>query len=75
MTQKAESFPIGDHESRTRGKHRVMRKRLITPIPQDARSRVEGRPDLDGAAVVEVTSEENNYPVEIAPLAATDLVV
>ena len=43
-----------------------MRKRLITPIPQDARPRDEGWLDLDGAAVVEVTSEEKDYPVESA---------
>ena len=42
-----------------------MRKRLITPIPQD-RSRDEGWLDLDGVAVVEVTSEEKDYPVESA---------
>ena len=35
-----------------------MRKRLITPISRDARSRDEGWLDLDRAAVVEVTSEE-----------------
>jgi hypothetical protein len=43
-----------------------MRKRLITPIPQDARSRDEGWLDLDGVAVVEVTSEQKDYPVESA---------
>jgi hypothetical protein len=43
-----------------------MRKRLITPIPQDARSRDEGWLDLDRASVVEVTSEEKDYPVESA---------
>jgi hypothetical protein len=43
-----------------------MRKRLITPIPQDVRSREEGWLDLDGAAVVEVTSEKKEYPVESA---------
>ncbi len=43
-----------------------MRKRLITPIPQDARYRDEGWLDLDRAAVVEVTSEEKDYPVESA---------
>src|SRR6266568_1134673 len=43
-----------------------MRKRLITPIPQDAPPRDEGWLDLDGAAVVEVTSEEKDYPVESA---------
>ena len=43
-----------------------MRKRLITPIPQDAPSVDEGWLDLDHAAVVEVTSEEKEYPVESA---------
>ncbi len=43
-----------------------MRKRVITPIPQDARSRDEGWLDLDLGAVVEVTSEEKDYPVESA---------
>ncbi len=43
-----------------------MRKHLITPIPQDAPPRDEGWLDLDGAAVVEVTSEEKDYPVESA---------
>jgi hypothetical protein len=43
-----------------------MRKRLITPISQDAPPRDEGRLDLDGAAVVEITSEDKDYPVEAA---------
>jgi hypothetical protein len=43
-----------------------MRKRLIPPIPQDAPSLDEGWLNLDGAAVVEVTSEEKEYPVEAA---------
>jgi hypothetical protein len=43
-----------------------MRKRLITPIPQDAPPLDEGWLDLDRAAVVEVTSEEKEYPVESA---------
>ena len=43
-----------------------MRKRLITPIPQDASSLDEGWLDLNSAAVVEVTSEEKEYPVEAA---------
>src|SRR2546428_2357786 len=43
-----------------------MRKRLITPTPQGIRSPDEGWLDLDGAAVVEVTSEEKDYPVESA---------
>ena len=43
-----------------------MRKRLITPIPQTAPAPDEGWLDLDRAAVVEVTSEEKEYPVESA---------
>ena len=43
-----------------------MRKRLIAPISQDAPSLNEGWLDLDRAAVVEVTSEEKEYPVESA---------
>jgi hypothetical protein len=43
-----------------------MRKRLITPIPQDAPPHDEDWLDLDGAAVVEVTLEEKDYPVESA---------
>jgi hypothetical protein len=43
-----------------------MRKRLITPIPQDAPPRDQSWLDLDGAAVVEVTSEQKEYPVESA---------
>jgi hypothetical protein len=43
-----------------------MRKHLIAPIPQSAPALNEGWLDLDGAAVVEVTSEEKKYPVESA---------
>ena len=43
-----------------------MRKRLITPIPQAGTPDDEGWLDLDRAAVVEVTSEEKDYPVESA---------
>src|ERR1035438_6339575 len=43
-----------------------MRKRLVTPIPQDAPSLDEGWLDLDDAAVVEVTPGEKEYPVEAA---------
>src|SRR6266568_1887606 len=43
-----------------------MRKRLITPIPQDAPPRDEGWLDLDGAALVEVTSEEKDYGIDSA---------
>jgi len=35
-----------------------MRKRLITPTPQDAAHRDEGGLDLDRAAAVDVTSED-----------------
>ncbi len=43
-----------------------MRKRLITPIPQDAPSLDEGWLGVDGVAVVEVTSEDKEHPVESA---------
>jgi hypothetical protein len=43
-----------------------MRKRLMTPIPLDVPSRGEGWLDLDRLAVVEVTSEDKEYPVESA---------
>jgi hypothetical protein len=43
-----------------------MRKRLITPIPQDVPLPDEGWLNLDGAAVVEVTSEDTDYPIESA---------
>ena len=42
-----------------------MRKRLITPIPL-FRLLDEGWLDLDGAAVVEVTSEQKDHPIESA---------
>jgi hypothetical protein len=47
-----------------------VRKRLITPIPQDAAAHHEGWLDLDRLAVVEVTSEAKEYPVESALVAA-----
>ena len=43
-----------------------MRKRVITPIPQDVPSRNESWLDLDRIAVVEVASEDKDYPVESA---------
>jgi hypothetical protein len=43
-----------------------MRKRLITPSPHAGTLHDEGWLDLDAIAVVEVTSEENGYPVESA---------
>src|SRR5437588_4753486 len=50
-----------------------MRKRLITPIPQDAPPRDEGWLDLDRAAIVEFTSEEKEYPVESALISGETL--
>jgi hypothetical protein len=46
-----------------------MRKRQMTPIPLDDPSRDEGWLDLDRLAVVEVTSEDKDYPVESALIA------
>lgn len=43
-----------------------MRKRLIATASQDAPHRDEGSLDFDRAATVEVTSEEKEYPVELA---------
>jgi hypothetical protein len=43
-----------------------MRKRLITPAPESTRTRVESWLDVERQAVVEVTSEEKNHPVESA---------
>jgi hypothetical protein len=43
-----------------------MLKRLITTSPKDATPLDHGWLDLDRAAVVEVTSEEKDYPVEAA---------
>jgi hypothetical protein len=43
-----------------------MRKRLITPIPQTGTPLDEGWLNLDRLAVVEVTSEEKEHPVESA---------
>jgi hypothetical protein len=41
-----------------------MRKRLITSTPETIRTRGEGWLDVEGAAVVEFTSEDKDYPVE-----------
>ncbi len=43
-----------------------MRKHLITPTPLDVPPLDEGWMELDRAAVVEVTSEEKEHPVESA---------
>jgi hypothetical protein len=41
-----------------------MRKRLITPTPETVRPRAEGWLDVERAAIVEITSEEKDFPVE-----------
>ena len=43
-----------------------MRKQLIPPTSETVRPHDEGWLDLERAAVVEVTSEEENFPVESA---------
>ena len=43
-----------------------MRKRLITPTPENIRTRGDGWLDVERAAVVEVTSEDKDFPVEAA---------
>ena len=43
-----------------------MRKRLIAPTSESIRTRGESWLDVEGQAVVEVTSEDKNYPVESA---------
>ena len=43
-----------------------MRKRFITSIPETVRPHGEGWLDLERGAVVEVTSEEEDSPVESA---------
>lgn len=42
-----------------------MRKRIITPTPE-VRSHAGGQLDVEQAAIVEITSEDKNYPVESA---------
>ena len=43
-----------------------MRKRLITPTPETIRVHGEGWLDVEPAALVEVTSEDKEFPVELA---------
>jgi hypothetical protein len=43
-----------------------MRKRLITPTAESIPTRGEGWLDVERAAVVEVTSEDKDFPVESA---------
>jgi hypothetical protein len=43
-----------------------MRKHFIPPTPETIRTRGRGRLDIERAAVVEVTSEDKDFPVESA---------
>ena len=43
-----------------------MRKRLITPATESPRNRGDSWLDVERAAVVEVTSEDADYPIELA---------
>jgi hypothetical protein len=47
-----------------------MRKRLIPPHPESIRTRGEDWLDVERLAVVEVTSEDRDYPVESAFVAS-----
>ena len=47
-----------------------MRKRLITPTPETIGTRSEDWLDVERTAVVEVTSEDEDYPVECAFISA-----
>jgi hypothetical protein len=51
-----------------------MRKRLITSIPQGSQGAAANQPwlDLESIATVEVTSEENGFPIEAALLSEKD---
>jgi hypothetical protein len=67
MAPEASLFSITDHQKAEREvNYACMRKRLITAIPQDVPHQDEGWLDLDREAVVEVTSEDRDYPVESA---------
>lgn len=41
-----------------------MRKRIITPTAETIRSREEGWLDVERAAIVEITSEDKDFPIE-----------
>lgn len=43
-----------------------MLKRITTPTAETIRSRAEGWLDVERAAIVEITSEDMDYPVESA---------
>ena len=43
-----------------------MRKRIITATPETVRSRAEAWIDVERVAIVELTSEDKDYPIESA---------
>ncbi len=43
-----------------------MRKRLVSPTPERVRSRGEGWLEVERAAIVKITSEDEKFPVESA---------
>src|SRR5262245_19158973 len=45
-----------------------MRKRIISSVSQDASTSEEGWLNLDQLALVEITSEDDSYPIESALL-------
>jgi hypothetical protein len=62
-------FRSQNFETSAGGRLFGMRKRLFTSTPQDIRPRDADWLDLDRVAVVEVTSEQKQYPVESAVVA------
>jgi hypothetical protein len=70
MAPEASLFSIADHQKAGREANWAnMRKCHMTPIPLDVPSRDEGWLDIDRLAMVEVTSEDKDYPVESALVA------
>ena len=43
-----------------------MRKRLLTPTPENIQTHGEGWLDIERAAIVEITSEDKEFPIEAA---------
>lgn len=43
-----------------------MRKRLITPTPENIQTQEDGWLDVDHAATIEITSEDKEFPIEAA---------
>ena len=56
--------PLSDTKRRSRLE--FIRKRLITPTPETIRAHEKGWLDVERAAVVEVTLEDKEFPVELA---------